>query len=106
MAKGKPAGKAKIAVPSDDKWRAESDHRTLREAEEIKGDKGRLGAAAAHAKEQMEANAKVAGLHKRGIISDKVLDRIKGFAQPPAAATPGAADTAAPQPPAAPNISQ
>jgi ABC-type thiamine transport system ATPase subunit len=81
MAKGKKTTSIAAADP-DAKWRAESDHRTLREAEEIKGDKNRLGAAAAHAKSQVEQNAKVAALHKRGLISNKVLNRIKGFFTP------------------------
>jgi hypothetical protein len=94
MAKGKAKAKAKAVetAPSDEKWRAESDARTLREAEEIKGDRGRLGKAAAHAKDQVEQNAKVAGLHKRGVISNAVLNRIKGFTQSQGAA--GAAGAA------------
>jgi hypothetical protein len=41
------------------KWQRERDLRTLREAEELKADKGRLDGAKAEAKAQMDALAKV-----------------------------------------------
>lgn len=56
---------AKKDVPSavradDEKWRAESDARTLVEAENIRGDRKRLKAALAEVRKQREALSKVA----------------------------------------------
>lgn len=42
-------------------WRAQSDLRTLRDAEEIRNDKSRLEAAMKEAKKQMEALHEIAG---------------------------------------------
>ena len=42
-------------------WKAESDLRTIREAEDIKGDKSRLNAAKRMAKTEMKALAKITG---------------------------------------------
>ena len=49
-----------ISCVSDDYWRAESDLRTLIEAEKIKKDKKRFAAAQAKAKDQMMEVAAVA----------------------------------------------
>lgn len=52
----------KISGPSmhdEAKWRAESDSRTLMQAEEIKRDRARMKAAQAQAKKQMEELARV-----------------------------------------------
>lgn len=48
-------------VDMDSKWRAESDLRTLREAEEIKSDKSRVSAAKTEATKQMSALSRVTG---------------------------------------------
>jgi hypothetical protein len=48
-------------VAMDNRWRAESDLRTLRDAEEIKADSSRVRAAKSEAKKQMNALSKVAG---------------------------------------------
>lgn len=47
-------------VKEDQKWRAEDDLRALQRAREIEGDKSRMKAAKAIAKEQMAALSKVA----------------------------------------------
>lgn len=57
MAKGKTGS---ISTVSDEDWRAESDLRTLIEAEKIKKDKKRFAAAQAKAKDQMMEAAYVA----------------------------------------------
>lgn len=46
---------SKAAKAEDDKWRAESDMRTLIEAEKIKGDKTRFDAAMKCSREQRKA---------------------------------------------------
>jgi hypothetical protein len=46
------------------RFRAEDDMRVLRQAQEIQGDRARLGAAQRMAKEQMQALSKVAGTSK------------------------------------------
>jgi len=57
--------KSPVAMPgmsaSDKRWRAESDLRTLRDAEEVKADSSRMHAAKAEAKKQMQALSKVSG---------------------------------------------
>lgn len=52
MAKNKKEVAALPSSPSDDKWQAESDFRTLVDAEKIKNDEKRFKAAMKHAKEQ------------------------------------------------------
>lgn len=54
------AKKSGIGCVSDSEWRAESDLRTLVEAEKIKKDKKRFAAAQAKAKEQLMEVASVA----------------------------------------------
>lgn len=54
MAKSK-TNKADAAMGMDDDWRAESDARTLLQAQEIRADKARLAKAKAWAKKQMSA---------------------------------------------------
>ncbi len=58
----KPSTSKGIGAPSkqeQDKWQAESDSRTLMQAEEIKRDSARMKAAQAQAKKQMEELARV-----------------------------------------------
>lgn len=57
MAKTKP-----VAMSDDSKWRAESDMRTLAEAEAIRRDPKRLKAAQKCAAEQLDAMQDVAGM--------------------------------------------
>ena len=47
------------AIKSDQQWRAESDARTLMEAEQIKADRTRLGAAKKHAQKLANDATKV-----------------------------------------------
>lgn len=51
---------AECSPKVDQKWRAEDDLRALQRASEIQSDKGRMSAAKAVAKEQMNALQKVA----------------------------------------------
>ena len=54
------------AMPVEDmKWRAESDLRTLQQAQEIQRDRARMKAAKCCARDQMKALAKVTGGAKR-----------------------------------------
>lgn len=56
MSKG---SKTSPFIDSDKKWRAESDLRTLREAEEIRSDKSRVSAAQTEGRKQMAALSRV-----------------------------------------------
>lgn len=61
----------------DPKWQAEDDVRTLERAEEVKSDPARLKRAATVATEKASAmNSVVAGLVKRGLISDRQRDKL------------------------------
>ena len=60
MAKKKKTA-AQIQAKENERWQAESDLRTLRQAEEIKSDGGRLRSARVVAKEELKALQKVEG---------------------------------------------
>lgn len=60
----KKAANSIAPIADDDKWRAESDLRTLRDAEEIRMDKARVARAQSVARDQMKALSKVAGPEK------------------------------------------
>ncbi len=70
------------AISADDKkWRAESDARTLADAEAIKADKARFSAAQAAAKRMLEEQeTKAMAMHKvaHGAISRGTMARVKG----------------------------
>lgn len=53
-----------MAIKVDKKWQAESDLRTLADAEEIKADKGRMAACREMAKEKMMVMSKMAGMEE------------------------------------------
>lgn len=59
MASKKSKGPAAAAMAPDDDWKAESDLRTLIEAEKIKADPKRLRAAMKKKRETMKSLAKV-----------------------------------------------
>ena len=69
MAKKKSSGS--ICCMDDSEWRAESDLRTLVEAEKIKKDKARYGAAMKCHAEQMKALAAIKGGKGPMKMSDK-----------------------------------
>lgn len=60
------AKKIDSMVAHEAQWRAESDMRTLKEAEMIKADRSRMKAATAMAQKEAKALARVAGKAPRG----------------------------------------
>ena len=66
MAKGKKKSKSStVVVDSDEDFRAESDMRSLIEAEKIKKDSGRMSAALKKVREQRDALASVVDKKKK-----------------------------------------
>lgn len=72
----------KLCGPSDDQWKVEDALRTLSRAEEIKSDPELMKKVRGLAEDKVEDFAKIAGLAKRGLISDKQAERMrKGSAE-------------------------